>query len=238
MAAGADRTDVRVHEGRVRLTRTADGSAVEVPGGKSAAAAGGPAAPLLVRDIPAPPDGLDLDFEAGLPARMERARFVAQGLPRGSKGAAGARRAVRSHPGEAGEGVYFEIATPDAWYDGLFAVHDDSHFHFTFKMDNPGWVNVFIITRTDGTDGSPADHAMNYLFNKLRFGEAAPGAWRTASIPVSQFQPMTPVDGEPFAGHVPFLILFSTPDEDRGLVIDRLWVTRGGPGVVEYEAVE
>ena len=236
MAADARRTDVRVHEGRVRLTRTADGSAVEVPTGKSSAAAAvaGPG-PLTVRDIPAPPDGPDLDFEAGLPAGMDRARFVSDGLPRGSKGAAGT---VYSDKGEAAGGAFFELATHDAWYEGLFAVHDDTHVHFTFRMDKPGWVNVFIHTRNDGSDGSPLDHAMNYLFNDLRFWDAEPGAWRTVSIPVRQFRPMSAVRGEPFEGHVPFMMLFSTPVEDRGLVVDRLWVTRGGPGVVKYQAVE
>jgi hypothetical protein len=226
-------TDLSVTEGSVRLIRVSDGKAVDVPSGKRLLASD--RAELSLEDIPRPPDTWEIDFEAGLPEGFGSGRFVKDGSP----GRQGAVAAVRSDHGQ--WGVFYEIKSPSRWYSGLFAVHDDSHFHFTYKMDRPNWVNVFIIARGPGPD---AAHSGNYLFNDLfvrRPGETWPpeaGKWRTASIPFSAFRRAGSGKGRPLpANEVPFLVLFSS-DEDRGLVVDRMWVTRGGPGVVQCKDVE
>jgi hypothetical protein len=233
LAVSADetRTEVRVNDGRVKLTRSADGHWVEVPHGKSTVASKSAGRETLtLRDIPEPPDTWEADFEGGLPAGFERGVWVTDGLPRGSKGAVRAGPVDKRHLGE--EGVYFDVITPEHWYDGMFSVHADTHVHFTYKMDEPGWVNVFIMARSPGP---PRAYEINYLFNDLIFSPPEPGRWKTVSIPVSKFNRLAGPRGSggPFENEVPYRMLFSSKG-DRGLVIDRVWVTRGGPGVVSY----
>jgi ferric-dicitrate binding protein FerR (iron transport regulator) len=224
-----DRTEVSVTRGSVRVVRTSDGEAVEVPEGKRVLA--GARLTLAVEDIPRRTDTWDLDFERGLPDGMHRARFVTEGLPRGSKG--GAAAVPSTSRGAEG---FFEIASPEAWQTGLFAFHPDSHLHVTYTMDRPDWVNVFVCARGPDPAGP---HVGNYLFNEPEFHTGArPGRWRTAVIPLATLRRAgTTGDARPGADEVPYLVLFSS-DGDRGLVIDRVWVTRGGPGVVRYEDVE
>jgi ferric-dicitrate binding protein FerR (iron transport regulator) len=227
VAALPDHTDLSVTRGRVRLTRVSDGKAVEVPEGKRVLA--GERTALTLEAIAGPPDTWEVDFEDGLPRNLSRGRFVNDGLPTGSKGGVAA---VRVDLGA--EGVLHEIASPDLWYRGLFAVHEDSHLHFTFKMDRPDWVNVFIIARGPDPNGP---HTGNYLFNELSW-RAPPGKWRTVSIPLSQFRRAGSGKGPPPSpDEVPYLVLFSSQG-DRGLVLDRMGVARGGPGVVRYQDVE
>jgi hypothetical protein len=221
-----DRTDVSVTRGSVRVVRASDGRAVEVPEGKRVLAEA--RAEFAVEDIPRLPDAWGLDFEQGPPADMCRGRFVTDGLPRGSRGGVAA---VRQDKGD--EGVFYEIASPDAWYRGLFAAHPATHFHVTYKMDRPGWLNLFVLAR--GRDpGGP--HTGNYLFNGLR--SPPPGRWRTASIPLAEFRRAKAGKGPPLsADEVPYLVLLSSLG-DRGLVIDRVWVTPDGPGTVQYRDAE
>jgi ferric-dicitrate binding protein FerR (iron transport regulator) len=228
VSADDARTDLRVREGRVTMTRNVDGNSVEVSGGKSAVAQA--QIPLVARDISSPADTWELNAEDGLPAGMTRGRWTGQGLPRGSRGGVAA---VQARPGN--DGLYFEIGTTESWQDGLFAVHPDSHFHCTFKMARPGWLNFFVICRRFETSGP---HSINYLFDELEFRRLQPNQWRTVTIPFSRFKRLANVPGEPFANQVPYMILLSAQEPDRGLVIDRMWVTRGGPGKVTYSDVE
>jgi RNA polymerase sigma factor (sigma-70 family) len=172
----------------------------------------------------------EMDFEDGVPGGFPNGRFVKDGLPRGSKGAAGAVECDRGK-----EGVFYRIATPQRWADGLFAVRADSHLHFTFKMDRPDWVNVFLHVRTKGPPRGA--ESINYLFNDLRFWPPRRGQWRTVSIPLSKFGRAGGAPGRLSADEVPYMVQFSSLG-DRGLVIDRVWVTRGGPGDVRYTGVE
>jgi ferric-dicitrate binding protein FerR (iron transport regulator) len=224
-----DRTDVSVTRGSVRVVRTSDGKAIDVPGGKRVLAAA--QAALAVEDIPQLLDTWELDFEQGLPEGLHRGRFVAEGLPRGSKGGVAAVRATRK-----GEEDLFEIASPEAWQRGLFAFHADSHLHVTYKIEQPRWVNVFVIARGAGPSGK---HVGNYLFNEPGFH--APdrvGKWQTVTIPLAKLRRAgTNSPAAPGPDEVPYLVVFSSQG-DRGLVIDRVWVTRGGPGVVQYRDVE
>jgi ferric-dicitrate binding protein FerR (iron transport regulator) len=224
-----DRTDVTVTKGSVRVVRTSDGKAVDVPEGKRVLAEA--QAALVVEDIPQVLDTWDLDFEQGLPADMQRARLVTEGLPRGSKGGAAAVRSTRM-----GEEDFFELALPEKWQQGLFTFHPDSHLHVTYKMDRPDWVNLFICVRGAGPNGA---FVGNYLFKEPEFyAQAKPGKWRIAVIPLSKLRRAgTGSDARPGADEVPYLLLFSSQG-DRGLVIDRVLVTRDGPGVVQYRDVE
>ena len=222
LEARRDHTDLSVIEGRVRVTRVDDNQSVEVSEGQRLLTKD--RADFTVQDIPKPQERWELDFEDGLPTGMPRGRFVKDGLPAGSQGGVAA---VRADLGK--YGITHEIATPESWSRGLFAVHDDSHLHFTYKMERPDWLNVFIIVREPN-----GPFAGNYLFNKPVFRRRA-GQWQTITIPLSEFKKAGSEKGESLPTHlIPFLVLFSS-DNDRGLVIDRIWVTRGGPGAVEFK---
>jgi hypothetical protein len=156
---------------------------------------------------------------------------VSEGLPPGSKGGVAAVPAA----GRDAEGL-FEVASPEMWHQGLFAFRPDTHLHLTYQMTRPGWVNVFVCARGPDPNGP---HVGNYLFNDDGFyRDLRPGRWRTVSVPLARLRRAGMRDDKPpAADEVPYLVLFSSQG-DRGLVIDRVWVTRGGPAVVRYQDVE
>lgn len=221
-------TGLRVTEGRVKLTRLADGRSVEVTQGQQVVA-DEQHADLLVKDIGTVPADWSVDFEDGLPDGWEIGKLVADALPTGSTGAVKAT----FHRDEQQE--YYSIVSPSYWLHGAFAVHDDSRFHFSFKMQQPDWLNVFILTRTD--DEKNPRFASNFIFNELPFAQVKPGKWYTITIPASKFHRLS-AGGEGFDGVVPFQVLVNAPGHDRGLVIDRIWVTRGKGDEVEIEAID
>jgi ferric-dicitrate binding protein FerR (iron transport regulator) len=223
LEARRDHTDLSVIEGRVRVTRVDDNQSLEVAGGKRLLTKD--RAVFAVQDIPKPPERWELDFEDGLPTGMSRGRFVKDGLPAGSQGAVAA---VRADHGK--YGIHYEIATPESWSRGLFAIHDASHLHFTYKIERPDWLNVFIIVREPN-----GPFAGNYLFKPV-FRRPA-GRWQTITIPLTEFKKAGSEKGESLPTHlVPFLVLFSS-NNDRGLVMDRIWVSRGGPGAIEFKDI-
>ncbi|MEQ8784993.1 MAG: FecR family protein [Pirellulaceae bacterium] len=222
--ATAGRTDMSVRQGRLRLTRLSDGQSVEVPAGRRVVSSA--AAPLVVAEIPETPPQWSEDFEAGLPARWHQGRLVADALPPGSRGA------VKAVEVESDQGRRSQIVSQEAWTHGLFAAHRDSHLHFTLKMQQSGWFNILILTKT--ADGDSPAFAGNYIFDQPVWFDRRPGAWGTVTIPLSKFRPLPP-SPDAIESVVPIQILFSSPDQDRGLVIDRVWVTRGGPGEIEVE---
>jgi ferric-dicitrate binding protein FerR (iron transport regulator) len=227
--ASADRTEVSVTRGRVRVVRMSDATAVEVADGQRVLATA--QAALAVEPVQKRTETWDLNFESGLPVGLHRGRFISEGLPPGSKGGVAAVPAVV----RAGEDL-FEIASPEMWHQGLFTFHADSHLHVTYKMERPGWTNVFVCARGPDANGP---HIGNYLFNNDGFSrDLRPGQWRTASVPLATLRRAGMRDDKPpAADEVPYLILFSSQG-DRGLVIDRMWVTRGGPGTTQFRDLD
>jgi len=224
--ATAMETELHVDEGRVRLTRLYDGKSVDVSAGRRVVS--NATSDLVAEPIAKTPDAWSEDFENGLPDDWEIGKFVAARLPSGSQGAVRAERDVSTPNGT------FAIATQAQWTRGLFAVHDDTHLHFTLAMQDPGWFNILILTRTD--DGDPPTFAGNYIFDRpVWFGE--PGQWGSVTIPLSLFRSLPPAR-DAFQNALPFQVLFSSPDKDRSLMIDRMWTARGGPGTVESKVLE
>ena len=213
-------TDLSVKEGRVRLTRLSDGQSVEVPAGQRVVS--NAQSHLILEKIPPAPDEWAIDFEDGLPPDWAIGKLVATNL---SSGPSAAVQSVRV-PSNQGA---FEIATATGWAYGLFAVHGDSHLHMTFKMKNPGWFNVFLLTRTE--EGDPPRFAGNYIFDEPGWWPKQADRWVNVTIPLTAFRPLPPAR-EAFQNAVPFQVLLSSPQEDRGLVIAHIAVTRGGPGRV------
>jgi ferric-dicitrate binding protein FerR (iron transport regulator) len=223
--AGENRTDLSVTEGRVRLVRTRDSKVVDVTEGKFASVTDKNG--LVVEDIPSLATSWEHDFESGLPDGWIDGEWMSDGLPPGSRGAVKA-----TFRQETDEWSYVNITTNDGWLRGLFDITKDSHLHFTFKIAKRGWINVFVITRTPDPD-APL-FSGNYLYDN--FPSVRRGEWHTATIPLAMFKRIhrgkVPIDEV-----IPYRIAFNS-DQDRGLVVDRIWVTPDGPGEVVVRKVE
>jgi hypothetical protein len=226
LGASPGETDLSVRDGVVRLTRIRDGRSVEVPAGQRVVS--NVESELALEEIPAPPDQWQEDFEGGVPDGWESGAPVSDDLPNGSRGA------VRSVRVAGSDRVYYSIATPARWAHGLFAIHDDTHLHITFRIRESRWINVFVLTRTDE---EPPAFASNYIYDAGGWWGDKPGAWHTVTIPLSEFRRLSPGGDGSFTGELPFQIAINSPEGDPGLVIDRIWVTRDGPGAVEVSEV-
>jgi len=224
LAASTNRTELKVSEGRVRLTRESDGQVIEVARGQGVVTNDDET--LTVRESAGAPDQWDVDFEHGRPQGWT-GTWTKSELPPGSTGA------IRAVDERGSAPVVYVIASPEEWVKGLFSLHADTHLHFTMKMTNPDWLNVFLSTR-GGDPTKPSWALLN--FNEVPFWPPKPGQWRTVTIPLTEFRRKR--NGvfrhEPFIdGEVAYSLSISATEPDRGLVIDRIWVTRGGSGQVE-----
>ncbi len=222
----ASRTDVRVSEGLIKLTRIKDGKAVDVPGGSYASLT--ERNELLVKNSPDLAPSWDVDFETGLPEGWVSGEYVTQNLPRGSRGGVKAVQYASSD----GTSTY-GIRCNEAWVQGLFAIEKKSHLHFTFKMETTDWLNAFVITRTK--DPRDLRFAGNYLFRD--FPMITPGRWQSITIPLASFKRIH-VGNESIDELVPYNLIITGAGPHCGLVIDRIWITPDGPGEIKLQDVE
>jgi ferric-dicitrate binding protein FerR (iron transport regulator) len=224
--AAARSTNLRVTEGRVRLVRVRDGEAVEVSDGERAVVT--EQKPFVVEAIPPLSDAWNADLEDGTSTGWEHGLLVSENLPANSRWGL---RAVR-HEAEDGE-TYYSIGTDEEWSQGLFAPGPKSHLHITYKMDRPSWLNLFLITRT--RDIEDPQFSGNFIFKE--FPKLEPGQWVTISIPLQKFRKLHsgPATIDEL---VPYRVIFNATAPDRGLVIDRMWVTPDGPGEVQIQEVK
>jgi len=218
-------TDVSVSEGSVQLTRLSDGQSVDITAGSRVVSNGGPE--LVLEKIPRTPDLWSEDFERGLPGGWVSGAFLADALPAGSKGG------VQAVPVARPEGTLFQVVSTEEWAHGLFMAHDDSHLHLTFRVQNPGWLNIIISTRTQG---DAPRFASNYLFGDFPGRSVKSGTWHTVTVPLAMFKRLSGGVAT-LKDEVPFQVIVGAPAPDRGLAIDRIWVTRGGPGELLMEPV-
>ncbi len=222
----ANRTNLSVSEGLVRLVRTRDGQAVDVADGKHAIVT--EKSPLQVQDIPSLGDTWEADFEDGLPEGWDLGERVTEGLPPGLRGAV---KAISKETEDLGS--LYNIASNEAWMQGLFVVRKGSHLHITFKMENPQWINLLIVTRT--SDRHDPHYSGNYLFKDVPW--VAAGQWRTLTVPLADFERIHRGD-VPIEDVVPYKLVLFSEGRDRGLVVDRMWITPDGPGEVLLQEVE
>ncbi|MHB8900506.1 MAG: FecR domain-containing protein [Thermoguttaceae bacterium] len=225
VSADGQTSELGVQEGRVRMKRLSDGRFIEVGTGQFAVASA--RSQLAARPWPAVPDQWGSDFEAGLPEGWRFGQWVNDGLPEGCRGGVHAARrfAIDGH-----ESDLYRITSPREWTRGLFRIAEDSTLHFTYKMERPGWFHIMMGARSSGF--TPL-HVGNYEGQDARWSKVPPGQWQTASIPLASFRKTvrSGLAGEragnrPRAGDVAYLLWLNTAGIDRGLVIDRIWISR------------
>lgn len=223
ISAESSATTLNVSEGHVVMKRFSDGRSVDVRGGYQAIAS--PSSELTARQTPPVPDLWSADFEDRLPDNWRIGQWVRDDLPRSSNGA------VRSARWTTGSGVYYAVRS-NRVTTGLFNVRDDTYLNFTYKLDQPGWFNLFAVVRHN--DGSRRQTG-NYAHKEEAWWQIAAGEWRTVSIPLTTFHKVIrgrakdATETHPQSGDAVNSIWFSTPEHDRGLTIDRMWVSRGKP---------
>lgn len=231
LEASSEHTDIHVQSGEVRLVRTTDSQQVLLSQGDRVVS-DNVGSDLVVRNRWSVSGTWSADFEQGVPDDWRRGEIIRTDLPLGSKGAIQNAYEARWNS--------YMIDSPKRWVEGLFAVTADSHIRFTFKMDEPGWINIFLQTRTDD-ESDPTDM---YQCNSAPFATAEPGKWYTMTIPLALWARNDDTTGEgfigppPTAGEIVVAMSWSSRNVDRGLVIDRVWVTADGLGKIEMTGFE
>jgi hypothetical protein len=210
------RTEVAVFEGKVRVTRPADGASAELTAGQFLPVE--ELGALAVLDWPAPPSVWSEDFESGLPTGWT-GRLVREGLPTGSRGA------LEGVAAAGAPGLQMVAGSPVV-ERGLFAWHADSVLHVTFRVQPPSWFHVCLFTRTY----SRGEPLVAWCRIDPELWRVQAGEWRTVDIPLSEFHWTGSVRPETTLGRIPLRMAFMGPGDLPGVVIDSLRVDREGPG--------
>ncbi len=228
--ASEDLTELAVLEGEVHLYRPADGQSVNLQSGQGVTAS---ADSDLVSHPLSPVSSLwEADFENGVPRDWRAGELVHESLPPGSRGAL---RAVQSRGKNGKSDGPFLVCTMREWTRGLFRIQPDTHLNFTFKRTFRGGFHVRLNTSTDPPDPSIMDV---FEYRSPVRGDVPRGEWQTVSVPLLHFRRLRnsklgASNQPPRAGHLAVMVGLGAPNRDPGLVVDRIWVTRGAPASSE-----
>jgi ferric-dicitrate binding protein FerR (iron transport regulator) len=215
VAASGPATCVAVVEGQAEVTRSVERQSVALRRGQSLAI--GKAGPLRPLPMAAVPDTFTLSFGPELPAGWGTGTIVGGDLPAGSLAAVRAA----AYPTKSGASWY-RIRTHNAWTRGLFAIHDDSVLHLRFRMEKPFYFQVLVAAR--GADPTQF-HTVNLEAQPPPM-RRQPGVWYTVNLPLAKFR-RHERGTSPAGPLIAYVINLDSQQTDRGLTIDRLWVTRG-----------
>ena len=179
ISAETSGTTLSVSEGHVVMKRMSDGRSVDVRGGFHAVAS--PDSELTARPVPPVPNEWSADFENGLPDNWRIGQWVTGDLPEKSRGAV---RSARWTVGWNTRSRIYHAVRSNRVTTGLFHVHDDTYLNFTYKLDQPGWFNLFIVVRRNDVD---RPRTGNYAHKEEAWWQIPPGEWRTVSVPLTNF---------------------------------------------------
>ncbi|HTU17614.1 MAG TPA: FecR family protein [Gemmataceae bacterium] len=177
---------------------------------------------LRPNTLPRVPDRLEVTFGEQLPHGWGAGKRVVDHLPPGS-GAA-----VRAVPQPGPLGTHHAVKTQNAWTNGLFEIHDDSWFHFRFRLEKPGFFQILVVVRSQ----DPTRHLSVVLENNNLWKHSPPRQWHTVHAPFRDFSPTRP-DVWIEKPLVAFVVVFDSQTVDRGLTIERFWITRGREGAIK-----
>jgi hypothetical protein len=212
-----ERTRVAVLDGEIRVTRLSDQREVDVKQGQAAEVS--PQTDLRATPIQTVPDHWSLDFNGGLPDGWQTGQLVFDELPDGSQAAVQASSVL-----ENGRRRY-QIRSHNAWSEGLFSLHDDSWLHIRYRVEKPGTFLLYVVCRQQDF-GQP----VCTLLTPGNLRQTAADQWHTMTLAMNQLHRTKTQDRVPLDGQlVAFLLVFDSPEQNPGLTIDRIWVTRGVP---------
>ena len=212
-----EKTCVAVLEGEIRITRLSDQREVELDSGQATEVSA--ETDLRPAPIQGAPDHWSLDFNEGLPDGWQTGQLVFDELPDGS------RAAVRTSGVTENGRRRYQIRSHNAWSDGLFSLHDDSWLHIRYRLEKPGTFLPYVVCRQHDF-GQP----VCTLLTPGNLRQTAANQWHTMTLAMHQLHRTKTQDRVPLDGQlVAFLLVFDSPEQNPGLTIDRIWVTRGEP---------
>jgi hypothetical protein len=230
LATSDRRTDVSVESGEVRF-QVSGGESVTVVAGACAVAMG---QTVELRRGVATPDEWTEEFESGLPPGWV-GHAIAKDLPTGSRGAIGTA-ALKNLDDE----DCHQIWSSSEWGHGLGTVHSDTSLNFVYRFKQADRVQIMTLLRSSMPESPNADiHILqpSDVLPTERWWDIPSNKWYVASIPLSQLSNPVTLD-HPQALQVVTAFNFRPQDHACGLVIDRMWLTRGGTDCIEFEPLD
>jgi hypothetical protein len=210
-----ERTRVAVLDGEIRITRLSDQREISLEPGQATKVS--PETDLRPTPIQTVPDHWSLSFNEGLPRGWQTGQLVFDDLPEGSRAAVQTSGVV-----ENGRRRY-QIRSHNAWSEGLFSLHDDSWIHISYRVEKPGTFLLYVVCRQHDF-GQPVATLLSP--GNLRQKEAK--RWHTLTLPLNQLKRTKIEDSVSLDGQlVAFKLVFDSPEQNPGLTVDRIWVTRG-----------
>lgn len=218
------------------LTVTHGNAVLKISGGKSITVSSGEcviakAESLDLRRGSPTPDEWSEDFEAGLPDGWT-GHLIEKDLPAGSRGAVGTARSTNTD----GEECH-QIWSVSQWEHGLAVVHPDTHLNFSYRFKKADRVLVLALLRSPVPDSAAHDVQMlqpSEVPDSEHWWDVPAGQWHVASIPLARLSnPVTREHSE--ASSVATAFNFRPQDDACGLTIDRMWLSRGGPGRITFQ---
>lgn len=227
-----ERTQVEVIAGRVAMTRNVDGKRVEVEAGRLATATHRIDGQMTPRPFPSLPDAWSQDFSHGLP----------NGWLAGELMSTDHGNAVRAAGDGHGNESNIAVTTQNAWHEGqhgLFSLHPDSVLNIRFRQSHVAPLRVMLVTRQ--YPPKPIEHGERargtnlYYENSNWNAHLAPHQWHTISIPLGQpsyhgKRKSFSHDALDVSGLAAFMLQVSSLDQEIGLTVEQIWVTRQTAG--------
>ena len=174
------------------------------------------------------------EFEAGLPQRWV-GHPITKDLPAGSKGAIGTAALKNADDDDC-----HQIWSRSRWGHGLGTVHSDTSLNFVYRFKQADRVQIMTLLRSLMPESPHADiHILqpSDVLPTERWWNIPSNNWYVASIPLSQLS--NPVTRDhPQDSQVVTAFNFRPQDHACGVVIDRMWLTRGGDGRIEFKPLD
>jgi hypothetical protein len=180
------------------------------------------------------PDDWTKDFEAGLPSGWT-GHLIDKDLPPGSHAAVGTARSTNDD----GEDCQ-QIWSRSQWTHGLAVVHSDTCLNFSYRFKKADRVQVLTLLRSPIPESAISEVQMLQppdVPDAEQWWNIPSGKWYVASIPLSHLS--NPATREhPTESFVETAFNFRPQDHACSLVIDRMWITRGGSGRIEFRPLQ
>lgn len=216
-------TQLEVASGRVAMTRRSDGERIEVAAGQLATATDASGIPFDPKAFPSLPDKWLVDFEDGLPA----------GWWAGRRMSTESGWAVLAAGDGHGKENNIAVTTQNAWREGqhgLFNLSEDSVLHIRFRQQRPAPLRLMIVTRAYPPGNG--QRGVNLYYEDPAWNADLPAdQWSTISVPLAEVSYFGKRDSfktgkRELEGLAAFTVQFTSMNQDIGLTVDQIWVTR------------
>ena len=232
LATSDRQTDVTVKRGDARVT-CRNGKTAKVNRGECGVAK---KQAVTVRTGASTPDEWNEDFESGVPTGYV-AEFVGDNLPQGSNGAA----TTQLSRDEESDTKCHQFWTHSDWEHGLAVIHEDTHLNFIYRLDKPESVITKLNLRSPFPDSPKLETQLlhiNLIRLKERWWNVPEGQWYRVSLPVSRFRKFRSKTDGPTPSSIVVSVAMRPRSHESALLIDRMWLSRGGSNDVEFEPFE